>query len=350
MGANKQTQKGGESSLNIQAGGDVKITSALSYADVKEIALDVFQENFCKLAGLAKQTARQRAEEITDKFLTELQKRNPDGLKNAEDVDFQHSLFTVQKEYARTGDKDLGDILVDILVDRSKEDKRSILQIVLNESLQIVPKLTRDQIATLTVIFTLKHTKFLRMDRLESLRDYIDHRISPFVSSLSLNQALCQHLVYAGCASISIGQTSIEKIFRRNYPGLFSKGFSSEEIKELGHPINRMLPLFAKSLHSEELFQLSFLDEDILKQTAKKMDLTDPQVDKLLSLQNKYLMSAKEVKEYLLVVHPCLKKLFDVWENSLLKNTSLTSVGIAIGHANMRRVTGESVDLAIWIN
>lgn len=350
MKSNKQAQKSGNGSLNIQAGHDVEITSGLSYEDAKNIALDVFQANFYKLVGIAQETAKQRAEEITDKFLTELQKRNPEGLKNAKDVDFQHSLFVVQKEYARTGDKDLGDILVDILVDRSKEDERSILQIVLNESLQIAPKLTPNQIATLTVIFTLRHTKFLRMDSLESLKDYIDHRISPFVSSLSVHQALYQHLVYAGCGSISIGQTSIEKLFRATYPGLFSKGFSSEEIKELGHPINRMLPLFAKSLHSEGLFQLPFLDEDILKQTAKKMDLTDPQVDKLLSLQNKYLMSEKELKEYLLVVHPCMKKLFDVWGSSPLKNTSLTSVGIAIGHANMRRVTGESADLAIWIN
>ena len=36
------------------------------------------------------------------------------------DPDFQCSLFTVQKDFVKTGDKDLGDLPVDILVDRSK--------------------------------------------------------------------------------------------------------------------------------------------------------------------------------------------------------------------------------------
>ena len=42
---------------------------------------------------VAEETATQRAEEITDKFLEELQKRNPEGIGRAEDPDFQYAIF-----------------------------------------------------------------------------------------------------------------------------------------------------------------------------------------------------------------------------------------------------------------
>ena len=48
--------------------------------------------------------------------LSKLQREHPAGLEKSYDPDFQYALFTVQKEYARNGDKDLGDLLVDLLV------------------------------------------------------------------------------------------------------------------------------------------------------------------------------------------------------------------------------------------
>ena len=61
-------------------------------------------------------------------------------------------------------------------------------------------------------------------------------------------------------------------------------------------------------------------------------------------------MTPDEIKSDLKTMHPCMEKLFDVWDNSHMKNMSLTSVGIAIGHANIRRVTKETDNLSIWIN
>ena len=138
-----QEQNVTEGGTAIQAGGNVTITkTGLTYAEVRDVALDVFRANFYELAGAARETAKARAEEITEDFLSKLQKEHPAGLEKSHDPDFQYALFTVQREYARNGDKDLGDLLVDLLVDRSKQEQRDILQIVLNESLSTAPKLT----------------------------------------------------------------------------------------------------------------------------------------------------------------------------------------------------------------
>src|ERR1700733_3297255 len=160
MTSSNQEQSATEGSTAVQAGGDVTITHVgLSYSEAREMMLHVFQDNFYKLAGIARDTAKARAEEVTEKFLAKLQQENPAGLSKATAPDFQYAVYTVQKEYARSGDRDLGDLLVDLLVDRSKQQQRNILQLVLNESLATAPKLTDDQLAVLAVVFLFRYTK-----------------------------------------------------------------------------------------------------------------------------------------------------------------------------------------------
>jgi hypothetical protein len=47
-------------------------------------------------------------------------------------------LFEAQKGYIKTGDKDIADILVDILTDRLSLPDRDLKQIVLDESVQVI--------------------------------------------------------------------------------------------------------------------------------------------------------------------------------------------------------------------
>ena len=195
----KQDQTSGDNSTNIQAGGAVTILhQGLTYADARQIALDVFKGNFLQLAGEAVDVAKRRAEEITEAFLAELQKQNQPGLSQAKEPDFQHALFTVQKEYARCGDKELGDLLVDLLVDRTKQDSRSILQIVLNESLAVAPKLTPDQLAALSVVFLFKYTVNNGLRNQDAFYGYLDKYVQPFAGLLETKAACYQHLEYSG--------------------------------------------------------------------------------------------------------------------------------------------------------
>ena len=342
----KQVQKSGDSSVNIQAG---QITVGPTYQAVKAIALDVFKTNFYQLSSIAMDTAQKRAEEITNKFLDELMKKNPQGLKNAEEPDFQYALFTVQKEYAKSGNKDLGSILVDILVDRTKEANRNLMQIVLDESIQTAPKLTSNQYAALSVIFALKYTKYLKIVNLSEFSKYIGRSLSPFVPELVKENACYQHLEYAGCGTIGIGSVSIEKVLLSNYLGLFVKGFKQNDISDLLEEEPRLLAIISKCLRDPNLLQIRAIDEPTIHTIASQRGIESSAVNKLIEVQKKHTMNEKEVKDYSVSAHPCMKDLYDVWDNSSMKNMTLTSVGIAIAHANIRRVTGEQYDLSIWI-
>lgn len=347
-----QIQKSGDDSVNFQAK-EININTGLTYSDVKGIALDVFESNFLRLSSTATEIVKRRAEEITEKFLHKLKDRNPDGLKSAQDPDFQYSLYHAQVAYARSGENDLADMLVELLIDRTREENVTLKRIVLNESLGTVPKLTKDHLDILSILFVLKYTRYLGMSNMGALRSYLETHIAPFIDRLPKSNASYQHIEYAGCGFINqlIGG-GIQDVFLANYPGIFCKGFPAEMFVENTSRLAVLAsrPIYIPCLHDPTLFQVNSLDEEGIQKIGEMYGLDITVIDQLKNLQKKHLMSANEAKELLKSFHPCVEKLIDIWDGSLLKQTALTSVGIAIGHANMRRVTKVEADLTIWIN
>lgn len=352
----KQVQKSGNNSTNIQAN-EVKIINGITYTEARQIAQEVFEANFYRLSEQAMQVAKARVNELMDYFLYELQKRAPHALSSVLDPDMQFVLYTSLREYARAGDKDLGQLLVDILVDRAKNNERTLMQIVLNESLSVVPKLTIEQFDALSLIFLIKYTKYSDMRNIQILSAYIDRYYVPFMDNLTKEPSYYQHLEYTGCGSISIGKTHIERVFRETYSGLFCRGFKKDEFLYQiisgntfsSEEINALEALFIPCLHNSNLYQLNAKDDEDLEELCTSMGISKENIAKIKDIYSKYLMSEQEVKEFLRKVHPCMDKLFDYWDNSYMKNMVLTSVGIAIAHANIRRKINESFDLSIWI-
>jgi hypothetical protein len=342
-----QKQKSGDNSVNIQAGGNVNF--GLTYQDAKQIALDVFEQNFFQLVGVANEVATQRAEEITEEFLKELQKRNPEGIKCAQDPDFQYALFTAQKEYARSGNKDLEGILVDLLVDRTKAPEESLQKIVLNEAINVVPKLTKEQIAVLHIAFVIRYVIDEDIVSLERLAKHFEDAISPFLPFLPKDDITFQHLQYTGCGFIRSDLSKVHELFRGHYPKLFSKGIEGTKLKEaLGdYPPEFVIPC----LHNENLLQFNTDNGIGLIILLQKYGLAPKPKDFIFyeNLYKELLMNDEEIETALMKVHADFVNLLIMWDNTHLGKILLTSVGIAIAHANYCRITGSTSPLSLWI-
>lgn len=346
-----QSQTVSAGSTAIQAGGNVTVTKlGLSYSEVRDVALDVFRSNFYELAGAAKETARARAEEITEDFLKKLVSENPAGLGKSEDPDFQHALFTVQKEYARCGDKELGDLLVDLLVDRSKHDQRNILQIVLNESLSTAPKLTEKHLASLAIIFLFKYTQNFGVGNHDLLGQYLDRHVLPFANKLANNDSAYQHLEFSGCGSIGLGQVSLEQALGTTYQGQFLKGFDEAELSTRGVAIGRDQRFFIPCLNDPTKLQVRANSKVLLEKNLKAASISSDDHQKIVALFDVAKMSDEEIKQKTVAIRPYMSDVFSAWASSQMKSLTLTSVGMAIGHANIKRLVGEFADLSIWIN
>lgn len=353
MMSDKQTIRAGTDSTNIQ-GREVTVHqhqhNGLSYVDAREIALDVFRNNFYELSGEAANLANQRVEEFTDKLIERMKCESESLLNSMKDPDMQYALYTAQREYARTGDKDLSEMLQEILVDRAEITERSLIQIVLNESLEVLPKLTQTQLDILSLVFIIRYTRQTNINNLDEFKLYLSEYVIPLIENVPTGTPHYQHLEYTGCASISVLDAKIEDLFVSNYPGLFMKGFTKEEFNQVIGEVVLNHSVLIPSLHDNELYQINALNDEVIEDRCKSAGASEILCQKLKNLQSSKTLSSEEIKEYLSTINPVIEKMFITWQSTSLCVLTLSSVGIALGRANLQRKLKKEFDLSIWIN
>lgn len=350
MTSNRQDQEIGEGAVAVQAGRDVIVVQGLTYPEVRQVALDVVKSFYGELAGVAREKAQERIEVITDQVLDRLKDR-PELLQQAVDPGFQRALHTVQVEYASTGDDDLGALLVDLLVDRAQEGARNMAQIVLNESINVAPKLTASQLATLAVMFMVRYTR-ANAGSLELLGEAFDKHVAPFVGMLARKESSFQHLQFAGCGSIvAFSRMEFASAIFSEYRGLFSLGFEESEIAALSLTQAEMTRLFTRCPNDLSKVQTKGLQKAELESDLDALKIGGELKAKVLDLFDRNPMPMDQVSERIRALRPYMAELMSAWDGSLMASFQLTSVGIAIGHANVKRVAGgEFSDLSIWVS
>lgn len=345
----RMNQKGEEGTTNYQAQ-NITVTNGVTYSQAREIAIDVFKANFLDMQEEAKEVAITRAEEITSKFISKLVEEHPEGLSRFNTPDLQYSLFDMQKQYAKCGDDNISDLLVELLVERTKENERTIKQIVLGESLKVLSSLTDEQINILSLVFVLRYTVQKNCTNIETLSDYLNEYIKPISENVRKSQISYRHLEYMSCGKIETGEIKIEEIFRRTYGGLFSKGFEISEIEKYSITMEKHGKYFTTCLRDKNKHQINALSIEVLEELFLKDDLSEQEINGLKSLYNSPIMNHQEIKEDLIERNSFMEHVIDLWNDSYMKKFGLTSVGIAIGHANMKKALGKFANLDIWLS
>ena len=347
----RQTQSASGSSLAIQATGDVHY--GLTVSEVRVVALDVFKANFFDLQGAAKATASQRGAEITDRFLDRLQVTNPAGLERARDPDFQYALFNMQREYATSGDKDLGALLVNILAEHTSAAPRTVMHIVLTEALTVAPKLTPGQIATLSMIFLLGVKIESGLDSYPAFAGYIDTYLRPLIDDFETSRSTLQHLQYAGCGTLlNPGYShSLETVFLINYPGLFSRGLTPDEMVDLQLTEIERRTLFREFHRDANLHQFSATTQAEFDELLKSSGVAEERRVMMINQANTSYMSREDIRREVEALAPFTERVFAAWSAGKFGNFQLTTVGIAIANANIERIVGRDfADLKKWVN
>jgi len=242
-----------------------------------------------------------------------------------------------------------GGLLVDILVDRAGEAQRSMMQIVLNESLTVAPKLTTDQFDALSLIFLLKYTRHTNIRNPGALGEYIEAFWIPFLEVASREHVRFQHLEYAGCGNIGLAGSQIEQIVAQHYPWVVCKGFTWEEAVQVVDSSVPLAKLLVPCFHDQSRWQLTPLYQEEFESLASEIEVEKTHVDQLWKLQSDQRLGTEDLRAFLVDRHPQIEDLINFWKETSASNMTLTSVGIAIGHANIRRKLDTSFDLGIWI-
>ena len=140
--------------------------------------------------------------------------------------------------------------------------------------------------------------------------------------------------------------------FRRVYRGGFKKHLldAKKEIFDDARTDGGKLPLLMPCLNDNERFQFNFISVEQLIQKLKGIDIEEEERIKLCKMYENTFMDLPEIREALKADCPDFDTFVDLWNSTPLKSLTLTSIGIAIAHSNLRHQTGFSADLSIWID
>jgi hypothetical protein len=349
---NKQDQRATEGAIAIQSARDTIIQGGISPADMRAIISELASQ-IPALAAVAREVADARLDAFEERLLAKFAERDKANSAAFKDPDFQYLLTRAQHAYARSGDEVTRDTLVDLIAKRSKERQRSRLSLTLNEAVEKAAVLTTNEFAELSLCYFLSRTVFNGVGNVGLLGAIFLKHVSPLLSDISREEASYAYLVAQSCADVGIGSSPATEIIRRTYGGLFSKGFArnlplpglSPERSEFVHRSALVLPC----LHNPENSQIRAINEIEFKKLAEAVSLSTQEATQVWNVFNGTIMNGEELINTFEKSYPDVRSLIDLWDKTPLARLQLTTVGTAIGYANLARVTGFEADLGIWI-
>lgn len=338
----------GEGALAVQANRDAIFNVGLTFADVQGIVDALFEANFLRMKGEAGAIAEARAREVMGEFLARLRAEHPQALERANDPDFQYALFEVQKAVARSGDPNLQRILVELLVLRSKQPPRNLLQLVLGEAIEVAPRITNGQVNALTTAFIMRHVKFQAVATFDSFLKTMDLFLEPFHAELPTSDSTYSHLEYAGCGKIIAGDNSMASMLRRFYPGIFQSGVTDADVRIKGLSAAAR-GLLVQCEHDPGKAQVIGGTHEMLNAICRERALSEEDCEMLGQIFRHAVLTDEQIKDKCLRARPYFAPIFLAWDRSKLSGLYPSSVGIAIAHSRLL-TCGEIQPLSQWIN
>jgi hypothetical protein len=349
----KQNQLLENSAVGFQAQRDIIVKNGISADELTSI----LDSHVNYIVAIATQTARQKAqervEELTPKIIERITSQPDSSPEALKDPDFHFALFKAQQAYARSGEPDVGEILVDLIGHRVTQGVRTRLALSLNDAIEKVAALTANEFATLSIIYVLRYSRRLDINNYERFIDWLRVSVLPYVADLPDHELSLSHLEAQSCGKISLASMEFRNMFIIHYAGVLSKGFDKDEIKkhapeQYGDALDNP-KLIRRCLHDAGKWQLNALNKEVFSKEAGACGLPQDVIERIWSFFEGTLWSDEEFVSNISQRLPEFSSLSKLWRDTKLAHFEINTVGIAIAHANARRVTTLDADLGIWI-
>lgn len=347
----KMSQSNSIGAKGVQIGKQI-VNCGLGYKDTKDLCLDLIKEQLNIYKNEAALEAEKRNNDLLNAFIRKISREEIDGSTLGEafkNPDMQYTYVEAQKAYIRSGAKDLEEVLSDLLVSRIKEKERSLLQIALREAITVVPMLIPEQLDALALCFLLRYTQSEAVNTIDDFRGWLDKSIIPFsnIGNKAKKDSFFTHLSYTKAGNVEISSLPLEGILLSTYRGLFCLGYKNEKIENYKESYPE---LFTICLNDDSKWQIRAINEDVLNQSLRKYpNMTEQEKKKIVQLFRENTMSEKEIVNIICKKNPIYRNLFELWNNTLFERLTLTTVGIVLGAMRIRMVTGDDIDMGMWV-
>lgn len=353
-----------------QAKGDINNINnnynGLQIKDVVPLVHDLVKSELevCKLQ--AENTVLHRFNEFTESLESELDKKVSDKISRFAEPAMQFATREATVGYLKSGDPEEREALIDLLIERVKEEERTSKQFLIDEAIKVLPKLSRENLAVLTLI---TYEKLCVTGNIQALDNWIKC-LNPILDILTQVKRLdIEYLIQADCVSASaLGRSKnwIEQN-RNNYPLAFVSPIDASNSKvfmdKYGINLDGDAPTFSPPFNNVNLcitlFQILKFNRDgtitplLLKQDEyanilKKADLGFMQSDFDELLSHVEAVSDEKISSYYNHFHPNWAIAIKLLNERPINSFSLKPVGAYIGSRQLTKLYGKEIDLNLF--
>lgn len=323
----------------------------LTYSEVKDLITSVVDQKLLIFKDEAISTFNGRRDDFKKLLIDKVKDLPEQEIAKFKEPDVQLALMEATKISGRKQSGELRNLLADLVVSRIKNDsqgKEELKNIVYNEAISTVNKITIDQLKIITLCYLLHYTSYNAIISWDTFKTYIETHLKPFLDFKN-TEAEFQHIEYASCGSLSIGSWDFINIYRQQYSFLFQNLIEQDQLDSVALPaeIKREIAILDAK---ENKYFIRIRNKEELEKYLKNKKIDEEIIKKLAPIYETHIKNNTEIKSKIMEETESGKKLMEIWENSPLKHLSLTSVGIAIAASFFEQVVGEKINIDIWIN
>ena len=340
-----QKQNNGDDSVNIQTKGNNN-TYYITKTTAKEELLELFIENFPKLRQLAKEVVDDRINQLIEQYLNKISQLDEPianrAYKRMSEPDLQYTIWETQKNYAKSGDKDKLEQLTSLLIDKSIEEPKTLMDYILDEAIQKVSMLTQKQMDVLSYM-VYKHCNFLNIKNISDLYNEFLFPMLKFRNSLNINPSNLSYMQQLGVITnfqIKVSGNELISLLKNNCQGLFATGFTKEEF--LSSIENKDLLTSTKQcLNNTNLLQLTPITMEEYNHFITQNDITENDKQRLWSFFNR-TMTNEQIIFMCASLNQDIEQIFI--EDQFVSNSKLTPLGILLGIKNLELKYNEKIN------
>ena len=347
---NRQAQDVSDQGTALQANRDINI--GLGPDELKQI-IEALTAQLPAFAAIAREIVDARMKDFEDRILRRFVDESISRAEAFKEPDFQYVVWKAQQAYARSGDEDTLDMLVNLIARRSIETDRNRLMPSLNSAVEKSTTLTHNEFAALSLVYYISHTTNLSIKTFCQMIDDLQHVAAPLITDISEEKTSYTYLQSLGCVSISFGFHKLHGAMVAKYPDVLTRGFELKQLHDLLNPeeqdlANRSDLLIPHASQSGRM-RISISHKVQFMRSAEEQGISGNISSKMWELFNECMLTEDEIRENIRPKFPQIDDLFRVWSTTPLQQLDLTSVGMAIAHANLVRLVNVNADLSLWI-
>lgn len=343
---NRQTISDVENSSIQQAQGDIHNTYILTGGTpLEDIIRNVVRSELDIVTKEAYEKFNQLIEEFQNRLADEISKlKNPqDIIDRFKEPKFQFILHDIIKEFTQANDETLKEDLIDILIDRLKVNEDSVLQFIIENAIQILPKISM----SMSQLLAAMYLRFLK-ERCSAnlLRAKLNSYAIIYEHLDKITNLDIEYLKQLNCLSALPDLKHMEPIeteMRVKYDLFFRKPISIESFSSYAtsNEVLKMANDVFSYCCADEIqtnqYRCSFISSESLKDYFDKSGKTN-EYNAVHAIFNKTpTLSDGEIRQELISINPNWEKAINLFHKEQVWYYQPTPVGMYIAKKVLKR-------------